>query len=101
MPRAIHGTRPRTGRPRTSRPRRDTTRSRNPTSRHVSLDQAQLRRFATSLAASEDLWGDLVRHSRDVRLYEQIWDADDVNAWLICWSEGQDTGFHDHDDSAA
>ena len=32
---------------------------------------------------------------------EQIWDDEDVNAWLICWSEDQDTGFHDHDDSAA
>ena len=25
----------------------------------------------------------------------------DVNAWLICWSEDHDTGFHDHDASAA
>jgi mannose-6-phosphate isomerase-like protein (cupin superfamily) len=67
----------------------------------MSLDNAQLRRFATSLAAREELWGHLVRHSQDARLYEQIWDADDVNAWLICWSEDQDTGFHDHDDAAA
>ncbi|MGA9860189.1 MAG: hypothetical protein WBQ18_20145, partial [Solirubrobacteraceae bacterium] len=22
-------------------------------------------------------------------------------AWVICWSEDQDTGFHDHDESAA
>jgi quercetin dioxygenase-like cupin family protein len=34
-------------------------------------------------------------------VYEQIWDDVDVNAWLICWSEDQDTGFHDHDESAA
>jgi hypothetical protein len=26
---------------------------------------------------------------------------DQVNAWLICWSEDQDTGFHDHDASRA
>ena len=24
-----------------------------------------------------------------------------MNAWVICWSEDQDTGFHDHDTSAA
>ena len=24
-----------------------------------------------------------------------------MNAWVICWSEDQDTGYHDHDDSAA
>ena len=24
-----------------------------------------------------------------------------MNAWVICWSDEQDTGFHDHDDSAA
>ena len=34
-------------------------------------------------------------------MYEQIWDDADVNAWVICWSEDQDTGFHDHDLSAA
>jgi quercetin dioxygenase-like cupin family protein len=34
-------------------------------------------------------------------VYEQIWDDADVNAWVICWSEDQDTGFHDHDESAA
>ena len=67
----------------------------------MSMTDAQLRRFATSLATSGDLWGHLVQHRRDARLYEQIWDTDDVNAWLICWSEDQDTGFHDHDDSAA
>ena len=37
----------------------------------------------------------------DDRVYQQIWDDEDVNAWVICWSEDHDTGFHDHDDSAA
>src|SRR6202011_4308515 len=48
-----------------------------------------------------ELWRDHVRHQHDVRVYEQIWDDRDVNAWVICWSEDQDTGFHDHDESAA
>ena len=42
-----------------------------------------------------------MHHAEDVRVYEQIWDDEEVNAWVICWSEDQDTGFHDHDESAA
>ena len=61
----------------------------------------QLERFVEALAATPQRWEHLVRHDDDTRVYEQIWDSDDVNAWVICWSEDQDTGFHDHDDSAA
>jgi mannose-6-phosphate isomerase-like protein (cupin superfamily) len=67
----------------------------------VSLTLTELERFAAGLAASPERWRHLVRHADDARVYEQIWDDDDVNAWVICWSEDQDTGFHDHDDSAA
>jgi mannose-6-phosphate isomerase-like protein (cupin superfamily) len=67
----------------------------------VSLTIDELERFVASLAASPERWQHLVRHSSDVRVYEQIWDDEDVNAWVICWSEDQDTGFHDHDDSGA
>src|SRR5207302_9200928 len=57
--------------------------------------------FVTSLAAAPQRWRHAVRHTSDVRVYEQIWDDEDVNAWVICWSEDQDTGFHDHDESSA
>jgi quercetin dioxygenase-like cupin family protein len=67
----------------------------------VSLDIERLQRFVDELAAQPELWEHLVRHEDDVRVYEQLWEDDDVNAWLICWSEDQDTGFHDHDESAA
>jgi mannose-6-phosphate isomerase-like protein (cupin superfamily) len=67
----------------------------------MSLSLPELERFAAGLAASPERWRHLVRHADDVRVYEQIWDDDDINAWVICWSEDQDTGFHDHDDSAA
>jgi len=53
------------------------------------------------LAASPERWRHAVRHASDVRVYEQIWDDEDVNAWVICWSQDQDTGFHDHDVSSA
>jgi hypothetical protein len=67
----------------------------------MSLTVDELERFVASLAASPERWQHLVRHSNDVRVYEQIWDDEDINAWVICWSEDQDTGFHDHDDSGA
>jgi len=67
----------------------------------MSLTIDELARFATDLSRTPERWRHLVRHADDLRVYEQIWDDDDVNAWLICWSEDQDTGFHDHDESAA
>jgi quercetin dioxygenase-like cupin family protein len=67
----------------------------------MSLPPDQLERFAAGLAATPERWRHLVRHADDLRVYEQIWDDEDVNAWLICWSEDQDTGFHDHDESGA
>ena len=67
----------------------------------MSLTIAELERFAAGLAATPERWQHLVRHASDARVYEQIWNDEDLNAWVICWSEDQDTGFHDHDDSAA
>jgi mannose-6-phosphate isomerase-like protein (cupin superfamily) len=65
------------------------------------LTTRELQRFVERLAGSPAPWRDLVRHSADGRVYEQIWDDELVNAWVICWSEDQDTGFHDHDRSEA
>jgi mannose-6-phosphate isomerase-like protein (cupin superfamily) len=67
----------------------------------MSLTLEELEQFAAQLVAEPERWTHVVRHADDARVYEQIWDDDEVNAWVICWSEDQDTGFHDHDDSAA
>jgi mannose-6-phosphate isomerase-like protein (cupin superfamily) len=67
----------------------------------MSLSLPELERFTAELAADPERWQHLIRHAADERVYAQIWDDDEVNAWLICWSEDQDTGFHDHDDSGA
>jgi quercetin dioxygenase-like cupin family protein len=67
----------------------------------MSLSPTELERFVCRLAEDQTTWQHHVRHDPDARVYEQIWDDDDVNAWIICWSEDQDTGFHDHDESAA
>jgi quercetin dioxygenase-like cupin family protein len=61
----------------------------------------RLERFVADLARTPELWRHLVRHSSGDRVYEQIWDDPEVNAWVICWSEDHDTGFHDHDHSDA
>jgi quercetin dioxygenase-like cupin family protein len=67
----------------------------------MSLTNEELGQFVEALAATPERWAHLVRHTDDARFYKQIWDSEEVNAWVICWSEDQDTGFHDHDDSAA
>ncbi len=67
----------------------------------MSLSPPELQRFVVGLVAARERWAHLVGHCDDVRVYEQIWDDEHVNAWVICWSEDQDTGFHDHDESAA
>ena len=67
----------------------------------MSLGPRELDRFVAWLVARRERWEHHVRHADDARVYEQIWADADVNAWVICWSEDQDTGFHDHDLSAA
>jgi quercetin dioxygenase-like cupin family protein len=67
----------------------------------MSLTIEELEQFVAMLAETPERWRRHVRHESDARVYEQIWDDDEVNAWVICWSEDQDTGFHDHDESGA
>jgi mannose-6-phosphate isomerase-like protein (cupin superfamily) len=66
----------------------------------VGLSHEELERFAAELAATPGRWQHLVRPARSVRVYELIWSDDDVNAWVICWQDDSDTGWHDHDESA-
>ena len=67
----------------------------------MSLSLDQLASFVEDLAADSERWRRRVRHDPDQRVYELLWDDVHVNAWLICWSRDDDTGFHDHDASAA
>jgi mannose-6-phosphate isomerase-like protein (cupin superfamily) len=68
----------------------------------MSLDAAELEAFVQKLAAEPERWQALVEHDPDKRTYGLIWDDEDVNAWVLCWSSrDHDTGFHDHDVSAA
>jgi predicted metal-dependent enzyme (double-stranded beta helix superfamily) len=61
------------------------------------LTRAQLRDLVAGLAADPRQWSALVRHEPAQRIFEPLLDLPQVEAWLICWMPGHDTGFHDHD----
>jgi predicted metal-dependent enzyme (double-stranded beta helix superfamily) len=64
------------------------------------LTGAELRAVAQQVAARPELWSAHVHHDGERRVYEQLLRDAHLDVWLICWSEDQDTGFHDHDLSA-
>src|SRR4051812_23963549 len=64
------------------------------------LELDALRLLVARLAADPEAWAHLVRHDPAQRVFEQVLDEPEVEAWLICWMPGHDTGFHDHDVSS-
>lgn len=64
------------------------------------LSGAELERFVRELADRPELWIELVRHDATQRVYEELLSDEHMTAWLICWMDDHDTGFHDHDVSA-
>jgi len=39
-------------------------------------------------------------HHHGFRYYARLWRDDRSEAWMICWMQDADTGYHDHDDSS-
>jgi len=64
------------------------------------LDQRELAELVENLAGRPDLWSDQVAHAGGRRHYASIHRDEHVDVWLICWSPGNDTGWHDHDVSS-
>ena len=64
------------------------------------LTPDELERHAAQLAQTPQRWQHLVTHDPGARVYEEISSDEHVTAWLICWMDDHDTGFHDHDVSA-
>jgi len=71
-----------------------------PRARGRDLSGPELEVFVSELAERPELWIHLVRHELTQRVYEELLSDEHVTAWLICWMDEQDTGFHDHDLSA-
>ncbi|WP_210494190.1 cysteine dioxygenase family protein [Patulibacter sp. SYSU D01012] len=65
------------------------------------LGAAELEALAREVAADPAAWASAVEHRADRRTYALLRDDASVTVWLICWSPGHDTGFHDHDRSSA
>jgi predicted metal-dependent enzyme (double-stranded beta helix superfamily) len=64
------------------------------------LTPPELAAFVAELADRPELWIHLVRHDYSQRVYEELFSDAYITAWLICWSEDHDTGYHDHDVSS-
>src|SRR5208283_3368199 len=52
------------------------------------------------VAERPELWIGAVKHDSTQRVYEELLSEEHLTAWLICWMDDHDTGFHDHDESA-
>ena len=87
-------------RPNASEPTRRRAISSVPRPRGRDLSGPELEAFVAELADRPELWIDLVKHDSTQRLYEELLSDDHMTAWLICWMDDHDTGFHDHDVSA-
>ena len=68
--------------------------------RRRDLTRPELSEVVLELVQRRDVWGHLVRHDPEARVYEQLLRDEHLAVWLICWMDDHDTGFHDHDLSA-
>jgi quercetin dioxygenase-like cupin family protein len=62
---------------------------------------SQLRQTLELWAERTDDWQPLVAHDPEERVYALLHRDADVEIYLVCWMPDHDTGFHDHDESAA
>ena len=61
------------------------------------LDQDELTALVGDLAARQEAWRDQVTCAGGDRPFVSLHRDEYVDVWLICWSPGNDTGWHDHD----
>ena len=64
------------------------------------LDRPTMSSLAGELVTADRLWSSYVRHDDESRFYQQLYRDPNVDVWLICWVDGQSTGYHDHDRSS-
>ncbi|HEY2141253.1 MAG TPA: cysteine dioxygenase family protein [Solirubrobacteraceae bacterium] len=68
-----------------------------PRPRGRDLTGPELEAFVADLAIRPELWIHLIEHDSTQRVYEELLSDEHLTAWLICWMDHHDTGFHDHD----
>jgi len=61
------------------------------------LTREQLAALAVALGHEPRFWTEHVRHDPSTRHFVQLYRDANVDVWLICWLDAQDTGYHDHD----
>lgn len=61
------------------------------------LDREELVELAVGIGRERDLWRHLVRHDPNERYFVELYRDVHLDVWLICWTNQQDTGYHDHD----
>ena len=64
------------------------------------LERPAMAQLARDLVQAETLWRPHVRHELETRFYRQLYRDPNLDVWLICWLDGQSTGYHDHDRSS-
>ena len=63
------------------------------------LDRPSLAQLASAIGEEESLWRPCVQLNTKERHYTQLYRDPNVDVWVICWTDAQDTGYHDHDRS--
>jgi hypothetical protein len=61
------------------------------------LTRPQLTELALALSREPELWSHRVRHDPQTRYFDHLYRDTNLDVWLICWLDAQDTGYHDHD----
>ena len=64
------------------------------------LDRRELAELVNRLADDPALWQPHIAFSDDHRHYVSLHRDQHVDVWLLCWTESNDTGWHDHDVSS-
>jgi predicted metal-dependent enzyme (double-stranded beta helix superfamily) len=64
------------------------------------LDKRELRELVDDLAGRPDEWRDHIAFPDGHRHYVSLRRDEHVDVWLLCWTPGDDTGWHDHDISS-
>lgn len=59
-----------------------------------------LQLLVEEVLADPERWRSLVQHGEQ-RHFDLLHRDEDIELWVVSWMPGHDTGFHDHDESAA